>query len=350
MAGVHQFVPLLHRGDAVGEHTLAVRDALRRRGVTSEIYVELDDPETSAETRPADRYPEEAVPGDVLCYQFATASKLADWLVARDETLAVNYHNVTPAPFFAPWDEALAQHQVWAQLQLGELGRRSALGVAVSEVNRADLVAAGFGRTEVVPPVVTGLPEPGRSHPPARTEGSRWLAVGRLAPNKAVEHAVAALLATRWRLDPGAELTVVGRAVVAPYAEAVRAFAAELGVERAVHLVGRVDDGGLDRAYEEADVLVVTSEHEGFCLPVVEAMARDLPVVAYREGALPEVLGEGGVLVDDKDPWHLARAIDRLRTDPAHRAEVVARGRDQLARLDLGRAADRLVDLLVTLA
>jgi glycosyltransferase involved in cell wall biosynthesis len=103
-------------------------------------------------------------------------------------------------------------------------------------------------------------------------------------------------------------------------------------------------------AYAGADVLVVTSEHEGFCVPVVEAMAAGLPVVAFDQGAVPEVLGDAGVLVQDKDPYALAAAIAALLHDAPRRHAVVEAGRRRLAALDLESAADRFVDLLVPLA
>jgi len=350
--GIHQFVPMLHVGDAVGQHTVAVRAILAARGIRSEIYVELDDPDTVAETRPASAYPESAEPGDVLVYQFATASALADRLAERPEPLVVNYHNVTPAALFAPWDNGLARHQLRAQQELGRLAGRAVLGVAVSEVNRADLVAAGFGATEVVPPIVRLDPaaatggEPGGGDRPRRT-GARWLAVGRLAPNKALEDTVTALLAYRSRHDPTAELVVVGKPALPAYVRAVHRYVADLGLADAVRFAGKVADSALDEAYATADVLVVSSEHEGYCLPVVEAMAAGLPVVAYREGALPEVLGDAGVLVPTKDPVAVADAVHRLQADGDWRAAVVAAGRARVPALGLDRAGDRLVDLLL---
>ncbi len=347
MSGVHQFVPMLHVGDAVGRHTVALRSVLRSRGVASEIYVELEDPETVAETRPAASYAAEASPGDLLVYQFATASDLVDWVVGRPEALVVNYHNVTPAPLFAPWDDGLARHQVQAGLELGRLARRAVLGVAVSELNRTDLVAEGFAATAVVPPVVDLPAATGADGDrPPRARGARWLAVGRLAPNKAVEDVIAALLAYRACFDPEAELVVVGRAALPAYSAALRRYAAELGLADAVHFRGRVDEEALDHAYAGADVLVVCSEHEGFCLPVVEAMARGLPVVAFSQGALAEVLGTAGVLLDHKDPMAVAAAVHRVQADPVLRSELVASGRLRPGELGLARAGERLADLL----
>ncbi len=346
MNAVHQFVPMLHAGDAVGAHTLGLRDCLVGRGIDSKIFVELVDPETEGVTVPATSYPAQAQPGDVLVYQFATASALAPWLAARTEALVVNYHNLTPPELFAPWDNPLARHQVRAQGELAQLARRAVLGVGVSEFNCRDLRAAGFVRTAVVPPVVALAAPP--VQPGGGTAGpARWLAVGRLAPNKAVEDVLAALCVYRQRHDPGATLLVVGKPALAVYADALRRYSAELGLSGAVRFAGKIGDGELAEAYATADVLVVASEHEGYCLPVVEAMAARLPVVAYRQGALPEVLGEAGVLVDRKDPLELADAVHRVLTDPGRHEAVVAAGVARLPELGLADAADRLADLLI---
>ncbi len=369
MTSVHQFVPMLHVGDAVGQHTLAVQRILRSRGVESEIYVELDDAATAGSTRPASTYADR--PDDVLVYQFATASALADRLLRTSGRLVVNYHNVTPPELFAPWDNGLARHQVRAQQELADLAERAVLGVAVSEVNRADLTAAGFAATEVVPPIV-GLLDTGRSidgepaghrsndgesAPGARPAGGRrpgesarrgrvgWRSDGWRRTRRSK---------TRWRRSwptglgttPTPTLLVIGKPALPAYVDALHRYVADLGLADAVQFAGKVTDAALADAYDSADVLVVSSEHEGYCLPVVEAMAHGLPVVAYREGALPEVLGDAGVLLDDKDPVVVADAVRDVQVDAARRAALVDAGRRRLPELGLAGAGDRLVDLL----
>ena len=152
MSGIHHFVPVLHRGDAVGRHTLRLRDATRRRGLRSEIFVDTVDDDTAGETVPVLSYPDRAEPGDVVVYQFATASAMAPWLAGRPETLVVNYHNVTPPELMAPWDNHLALGQLRAQGDLRLLAPRAALAVADSAYNEAHLAAAGFARTAVISP------------------------------------------------------------------------------------------------------------------------------------------------------------------------------------------------------
>ncbi len=357
---MHQFVPMLHRGDAVGRHTIRLRQVLESRGIRSRVYVELTDEETGAETRPFARYADEAEAGDVLVYQFATASAIAPWLLRRSETLVLNYHNVTPPEYYAPWNNAMARHQLRAQQELGALAPRSSLGLAVSSFNEAELRQAGFGRTAVVPPAALVTPEPpprtAPPEPPApatgsrpRGHGGRWLTVGRVAPNKGIELAVMALLVTRAHHDPGATLTVVGRPVVPAYSEALRRFVAEMGLHGAVRFTGGQSDADLVAAMERSDVFVHTSRHEGFGVPVIEAMSLGLPVVANRAGALPEVVGDAGLLVDATDPWAVADAVAHVRMDTELRTSLAAAGRHRVAELDLASAGDRAADAILAL-
>jgi L-malate glycosyltransferase len=346
----------------VGRHTLRLREATRARGIRSEIFVDTVDDDTAAETVPVLSYADLAQPGDVVVYQFATASAMAPWLAGRPETLVVNYHNVTPPELMAPWDNHLALGQLRAQGDLRLLAPRTALAVADSAYNEAHLAASGFATTAVISPsaaldaagvgtaataATTGDDGTVRSGPPA---GARWLAVGRVSPNKGLEATVAALAVARAHGDPAATLVLVGKPATDSYVAALHRYVAELGLNGAVRFAGHASDASVASAYARADVLVVTSEHEGFCVPVVEAMSAGVPVVAFDRGAVPEVLGGAGVLVPDKDPYALAAAIRGLLADGSRRDAVVAAGRARLAELDLASAADRFVDLLVRLA
>ncbi len=150
--------------------------------------------------------------------------------------------------------------------------------------------------------------------------------------------------------DPDATLTVIGRPITASYGAALRRYVTELGLDRAVTFLSRADDATVAGAYDEADVLVVTSEHEGFCVPVVEAMTVGLPVVAFAQGALPEVLGSAGVIVDAKDPYALAATISALVADAPRRDAVIGAGVARTNELELDTAAERFVDLLSDVA
>ena len=360
MSGIHQFVPMLHRHDAVGEHTRAVRDRLEATGVVSRIYTELPDPETVDETRPYLAYPEEAEPGDVLVYQFATESVMARWLVARPEPLVVNYHSATPPEYFIPWNNGIARLQVQSLLELADIAPRADLGVAVSEFDAAELREAGCASTVVIPVANVAYPpiapDPStavrleRQRQARDPGGASWLSVGRLAPNKGHQDTIAALFVARMTTDPAARLTLIGAPSEPNYADALRRYANSLGLSEAVEFVNGIDEAQLAAYYRASDVLVMLSEHEGFGVPLIEAMANGIPVVAYAAGAVGEILGTAGVLLDRKHPRHVASAVHRLLADPTEVDRLVAEGRGRVEALDLPNAGNRLVAAIRSLS
>ncbi len=245
-----------------------------------------------------------------------------------------------------------------AQGELRALARRAALGLAVSAFNETELRDAGFARTAVVrhphrlrrpcPPSTAGSAVEPLSHRSRR--GTRWVSVGRLAPNKAIEDLLAALVVARQHVDPQTSLHVVGRSVVPAYTRALLRHVDEMGLRHAVTLAGAMTDEDLRTTLAGADAMVVASRHEGFGVPVLEAMSLGVPVVANDAAALPEVVGNGGILVDAGDPYAVAEAVQRVRSDERLRATLAAAASQRLAALDLPSAADRAVDLLVGLS
>jgi glycosyltransferase involved in cell wall biosynthesis len=266
--------------------------------------------------------------------------------------LVVNYHNVTPPEYYAPWDNGMARHQLLAQTQLRELAPRAALGLAVSAFNEAELRQAGFSRTAVVPPaaaIPTGATATATQERTAPAAGARWVSVGRLAPNKAIELAVMALLVARAHGDAAATLEVVGRPVVPSYTAALHRFVDDMGLHDAVVFSGALSDATLAAALAEADVFVLTSRHEGFGVPVIEAMTLGVPVVANEAGALPEVVGDAGLLVDAADPYAVARAVSRVLDEAALRASLAAAASRRVEEFDLASAGERAAGVLAAL-
>ena len=300
------------------------------------------DDDTAAETLPVLSYPELAQPGDVAVYQFATASAMAPWLAGRPEALVVNYHNVTPPELMAPWDNHLALGQLRAQGDLRLLAPRTSLAVADSGYNEAHLAAAGFAVTAVISPSAA-LQTTAQAAPPPRrprrgAAAARGALVGRracLAQQGAREHHRGARRRPRPR-RPGRDAAAHRQAGDRFLCRRVAPLCRRARPGRRGAVCRPCQRCHRRAAYAGADVLVVTSEHEGFCVPVVEAMAAGVPVVAFDQGAVPEVLGGAGVLVSDKDPYVLAAAIAALLHDVPRRDAVIAAGRQRLATLDLG--------------
>ncbi len=354
MAAIHQFVPALLPGDATGHHTLEVRDVVRGMGLGSEIYVESKELDPGDHAHHFTDYPRQRGAGDVLVYHMAAASELADFLYAQPERLVVDYHNITPAEYFRPWDLKTASDQVWSRAQATRLADRATLGIGDSEFNEAELLEMGYGRTTVVPILVdfeafdeelddSLLESLGR---PKDAGGADLLFVGRLAPNKAQHDLVKAFYTYRRLYDPDARLHLVGRTSAPRYLKAVRSFVSELGLDEVVDFAESVSQGELTAYYRAADVLVCCSEHEGFCVPLLEAMHHGVAIVAYSAAAVPETVGEAGILLGSKSPLEVAAAVDRVVADRALRGRLVEAGRARLAHFAPDRSRARLVDAL----
>ncbi len=336
MTAVHQFVPALLPRDATGDHTLALRDTLRTAGFESDIYVEAAHDELLSEATYFERYPERARPGDVLVYQMATASPVAEFLVERPETLVLDYHNVTPAHFYDGWEDHTAAKVTKARAQVAALAPLAALGIGHSSFNAEELRRLGCRRTAVVPILVETGPWPDVDAAEldrltaGHSSGTVLLFVGRLSPNKCQHRLVETLWLYRRWFDPDARLHLVGPAVTESYAEATRAFTVELGLDAAVVHAQDLTEAQLAAWYADADVFVSLSEHEGFCIPLLEAMRSDLPIVALAAGAVTETTGDAGLLLRDGRPGNLAIAVDRVRRDHELARRLVDAGRRRL--------------------
>jgi glycosyltransferase involved in cell wall biosynthesis len=230
------------------------------------------------------------------------------------------------------------------------------LALADSEFNRRELEAAGYPRTGVLP-IVLDLERYRRPSSPVtrRLYGdgrTNLLFVGRIIPNKRIEDLIAVFAGYR-RLDPRSRLLLVGdmrghEAYYARLRERVRAVGLALGDD--VVFTGHVDEDDLLACYQVSQVFVCLSEHEGYCVPLVEAMVFGLPVVAFAAGAVPETLRGGGVLLDDKAPETVAVLVHRLVRDAALRERVLAgqrRALEHIAEADYRAVLlDRLAPVL----
>ena len=329
---VHQFVPNLEPG-AVGTHTVLARDQLRAAGHASDIFTaEVHADSKNVGARLVREYRGDA---DVIVYQMAIGSVVADAVLGRPEPLVVNHHNLTPLRYITGWQPVAAHGVVWGRAQLRELASQARLGVADSSYNEQDLIDAGLTRTSVVPPLLdlgTLEAAPASAGRPGPTT---WLFVGRLAPNKAQHDVIKALAAYRRFHDASARLVLVGGGTDEPYAATLRKFVKSLDLDDAVTFTGGVSDDERTAYYARADVFVVTSEHEGFCVPLVEAMFHRVPIVAFSAAAVPETLGDAGLLLETKEPCTVAAAVHRMLTDDAVRSHVVTAGAARAPRFDV---------------
>ncbi|MDA8060930.1 MAG: glycosyltransferase [Actinomycetota bacterium] len=359
-----QYLPDLVPHDAISDHARRLHEVLVGAGHDSSIHAAHVDHRLRREAqRWSARSP---APEGVAIYHASTGSPLAGWLrghAAAGTPLVVDYHNITPARYFDRWDAAAAARCRAGRAELASLATCAVAGVADSEFNEAELLDAGYPTTATCPllvdldsfrdPVEPGEPQAlrrratriagagaarsGSPEPP----GTSWLFVGRLAPNKCQHDLVAAFAVYRRLHDPAARLELVGSTSSILYRRALGDLCAELGVDGAVSLVGSATHTELLARFRSAGVLVCLSEHEGFCVPLLEAMVVGTPVVAFAAAAVPETLAGAGVLLDDKDPLVVAEAVAGLMADRRRRERLVEAGRQRAATFEMRLSAKR---------
>jgi glycosyltransferase involved in cell wall biosynthesis len=284
----------------------------------------------------------------LILYHASTHSDMTGWLIdaaSAGQTILVDYHNITPAEYFAAWEPPAAHSMRLGREQLARLAPHVAGGLADSGYNADEL--AGFGvKNPVACPILLDLDEYHQDPDPdtvARLSrpGPQWLFVGRVAPNKCQHDVIAAFAAHRRLYQPGSRLAIVGSVTSARYQRELERLAADLGVAGAVEFAGSTPFRELLAYFRRADVFVCLSEHEGFCVPVVEAMELGVPVVAFSSSAVTETVADAGVLLDRKDPLEVAVAVESLLSDQDRRRATVEAGRARAATFSLPVTSER---------
>jgi glycosyltransferase involved in cell wall biosynthesis len=344
---VNQWTPAAYPGDAVGDHARALRDLLRRWGHTSEIYAIEIDEALAGDVRPwTDGW---ALAGDVTILHFATASPMTEAFATLPGTRALHYHNITPAHFFADFDARVCAVTAQARRELRSLADRTDIAFAPSEYSRMELESMGFARTAILPLALDLDRLRGAAPVPALERVLRdglvnILFVGRIAPNKKIEDHLRLAEQYRRYIDLEYRFVFVGRADAVPgYYASLRALMDRhrLPPDR-IWFTGPVPDAELAAYYRHAHAYVSLSEHEGFGVPLVEAMAMDVPVLAYAAAAVPETLGGAGLTFAPKDLEYAAELLGTLVYDERVREAVVARGRARAGEFTRGQVASRL--------
>jgi glycosyltransferase involved in cell wall biosynthesis len=328
-----------------------MRDLLRGLGHESEIFALTIDDDMRGEARPFEE--PDAAAGDLTIFHFALPSPMSAAFARLPRGRVLQYHNITPAHFFAPYDPGIFRIAALGRQELATLAERTDLALGDSDYNRRELVALGFRRTGVMPIAIdTARITEAPPHPTLermlRDGLTNFLFVGRIVPNKRIEDILRLAEQFKRYIDARYRFIFVGRTDGVPrYYAALRALVQrfEMLPERFL-FPGTVSDWELAAYYRTASVYISMSEHEGFCVPLLEAMAADVPVLAYGSTAVPETLGGAGVLFEPKDMEYAAELLGQLAFDPVMRANVIAGQRQRLADFSDDRLCSRLEEML----
>ncbi len=334
---VHQVLATLGYGDAIGHEVLGIQRALRAAGYDSEIFVETADSRLEHLTVDYRDLPEASHPDNLLIHHFSIGSRASRVAYALPDRMALVYHNITPPEFFVDVHPLLVQLCYLGRRELGVYANRVELGLGDSEFNRQELEALGFASTAVLPVVpdfshLGGAP----NYMQAGAFDDDWvniLFVGRMIPNKRIEDVIRAFHAYKRWINPRSRLLLVGsHGGFERYLAMLHDFMARIGAAD-VHLLGHVSNEELAAYYEIADVFLCASEHEGFCVPLMEAFHMGVPVLAYAATAVPATMDGGGILYHRKDPMEIAGLIDAVVSNARLRDEMLTRQDAALERL-----------------
>lgn len=352
---INQWIPAAHRGDAVGDNARVLRDMLRSWGYESHIYALTIDDDMADDALPwTDSASRD---GDVTIYHYAVPSRMTEAFGRLPGARVLHYHNVTPAHFFAPWDAGLARMCHDGREQLATLVDRTDLALGVSEFNRSELETLGFDHTGVLPIAIDT--DRLRHAPPVPSIESilahdfvNILFVGRIAPNKKIEDIIRMAEVYKRYVDFRYRFIFVGRYDAVPsYYAAIRGLISEYRMmNERFWFTGPVPDAELAAYYRHAHAYVSLSEHEGFCVPLVESMAMDVPVLAYAAGAVPETLGGAGVCFSTKDLEQAAELLAALIYDEPLRTQVITGQRARLKDFSRERLESQVRSVLAAVA
>jgi glycosyltransferase involved in cell wall biosynthesis len=327
-------------GDAVGNDIRESRRILEGRGHEVEVFTSVWGSGADPRSRTGVSVPR-FVRGDrsaVVIYHHTIGWKAGVRLVTGlGCRRVVRYHNVTPARFFEAYDARYTEDCRRGREQLRDLARANCdLYLSASAFNETEFRALGVdpARCAVVPPLhqVARLAAVGPDPQVLRDLGdglTNLLFVGRLVPHKGHRFLLDAFAAYNHHYNPYSRLVLVGKGDwgLGGYTRGLDEQARRLRVRGQVVFAGGATEAELRAYYECAHAFVVASEHEGFCVPVVEAMALGVPVVGYGTAAVPDTVADAGLIWDEPEPFLLAESIARAVEDGPERAWLRLAGR-----------------------
>jgi len=353
----HQLFISLSPGDAIGNHILEIDNRLRAWGFEADMFAQHIAPELTGRVRPEHEYLRYLHAADDLhIYHYGLYGQNVRYFQVTRGLRVLIYHNITPPQYFRGWNPELEL--------LCDVGRRILpclvgcdLALGDSEYNRQELLEAGFPeeKTDVLPlfsqqSLFENVPTDQSLLEQLRKDGMvNLLTVGRVAPNKDIEDVIRIFYVYHRAINPQSRLYVVGPHHLPTYSAALEALVDDLGLGDAVVFPGRALGGTLKAYYQAADLYLCTSYHEGLCVPLVESMYFGVPILARRAAAVPETLGDAGVLFTRLGHGEVAEMAHLLLTDQALREQVVTRQRERLEDMAPSRVEVRLRHILARL-
>jgi glycosyltransferase involved in cell wall biosynthesis len=314
LSAIHQITPCLATGDAISNQALIVQKYLHSLGYESNIYVESYDPSLSEFAKVLKTNGIENTAG--LIYHHSIGCRLTRHAIDHPYPKCLVYHNITPPEFVKPYDPSFSKLLEEGRAELKDLSTNFSISVGDSAYNVSELQQFGFQSSSVLPICID--PDKWNQFPDVELmtnlqDGrANIIFVGRVFPNKCQHHLINAFY-HYLHFDPDARLIIVGELLPGDtYSELVFQHIEELGLTDYIIVTGKVSDKELQAYYRTSHLYWSMSEHEGFGVPLIEAMWFDIPVLAYKSSAVPETLDKAGVIFTTKDDLDQVAALAKL--------------------------------------
>jgi glycosyltransferase involved in cell wall biosynthesis len=350
MPRIDQVLAGYAEGDAISGEAKILQGIFRGWGLASDIYVDARHTSSRVQSRCRPLTDYRGAADDIVIHHYSIASPAVEAFRRSPARKVLIYHNITPDHYFRGFNDDIAAQLASARADLAALLPQTDAVWADSAFNAEELREMGCREAKVLPllfaPAEFDLPPDPRVFNKFSVPMTNLLYVGRVAPNKRIEDLMFAFTWYHRLLNRQSRLLIVGSERSAwRYFIMLRMLASELDVSN-ICFECYASPEGLCAYYELADAFVTTSQHEGYCLPVVEAMHKGVPVIARRTGGIPEALGGAGVMYEDASPDELAVLIQRVLSEPALRDEVLASQRRRVAEVRDRDAGEELKALL----
>lgn len=348
MSRIIQLIPSFAANDAVGNDAVNIYRASIALGYESFICANRVSAVPVDVPYRFDFSPEDFREDDIILYHFSIGDRMTDLFVGLPGKKVLVYHNVTPPGFFEPYDKRLARLCRAGLQQVRSIVGKVDACWADSEWNKRDLVNMGFTCPIDVMPILLSFDDYAAPYDERllsalkKEQGTKILFVGRIAPNKCQHDVIRAFHCYRERYDSDAQLYLVGGHDDADaYYASLLDYTLKLG-PYGIHIMDSVPLPELLAFYRGTDLFLCLSEHEGFCVPLVEASLFDVPIIAYDACAVGETLGPDALVIDTKDPRVIAALVNKVMEDDALRRRLIEAQRERIKLFE----HDRLIALL----
>lgn len=327
---IHQILPTISPGDAIGNEVREIKRVLNEWGYKSEIYAQNIHPKINA--KKYTEYEKVSSRENILIFHFSIGSEVSEFVAKLPDKKILIYHNITPHKYFYGVNETLVNLLKNGKKELRSLVDHIDIAVGVSEYNRLELQKMGFKNTDVLP-IIVDFHEYSSPNEKLLSKYDddfvNLLFVGRVTPHKKQEDIIKVFYYYKL-INPKSRLFLAGSYEGCEvYSDYLKKLIQNLNLKD-VYLLGKISFNDLISYYKLADIFLCMSEHEGFCVPILESMYFEVPIIAYKSTAIPSTLENTGIIVNEKNYCEIAEMINILIEDEELRSTVIQKQKNRL--------------------